>query len=351
MLLAETARFDYVLDDLTCAVASGGAIDFMQYWDIVHNWASIARAVKAGGAQTESLKATETYYGCGSLFVPITRGMVPYLNAFLPTVQCKPEWKPTKDGKNLPVVVRQPACDLVSVGPSIQEDRAPAATTDAQAERDEIFLLLAMAVVESDWQTTTQGRGHNIGSVLVTPGYEPVFYARNAIRVMVNVTQHGEVRLIQNLLNFKGIDRTARGMTVYTTLEPCALCSGMMTLTQISRAVYLQKDPGFGGVREALGAIKYPFLYAQDTTEGPTQKQALESAHAAYLASGKTGITGLLLTAEARAVFVAARSAPMGYKIKVPANEKVVQSARDYFGKVKIEAPADEVMDRCPLTK
>ena len=41
----------------------------------------------------------------------------------------------------------------------------------------------------------------------------------------------------------------------------------------------------------------------------------------------------------------------MGYKIKVPANEKVVQSARDYFGKVKIEAPADEVMDRCPLTK
>ncbi len=40
--------------------------------------------------------------------------------------------------------------------------------------------------------------------------------------------------------------------TVYTTLEPCAQCSGMMTLCSIERTVYGQTDPGFGKAMERL---------------------------------------------------------------------------------------------------
>ena len=125
------------------------------------------------------------------------------------------------------------------------------ASDPIQQERDLILSLTAMAVVRADWQDDDTGRGHNIGSVLVDAKGIPVFWARNASRRLDNGSQHGEVRLIQNFLNCKGIGRYAKGYTVYTTLEPCAMCTGLMILTQVTRVVYVQEDPGYGDTAEA----------------------------------------------------------------------------------------------------
>jgi len=53
--------------------------------------------------------------------------------------------------------------------------------TAQQQERDEIYMLLAYAVVYKDWQTdaTEPRRGHNIGSIMVDPDGGIVFWARN----------------------------------------------------------------------------------------------------------------------------------------------------------------------------
>jgi len=110
MLLAEATRFDYVLDDLSCTVSGGSELKFMDYWGLVHNWASIARAVSQGGEAAAQLKAEQTYQGPGILFVPITRSMVPYFDEFLPGVAGKPGWETTHDGKNMPVETREPSC-------------------------------------------------------------------------------------------------------------------------------------------------------------------------------------------------------------------------------------------------
>ncbi|MCC7138223.1 MAG: nucleoside deaminase [Planctomycetes bacterium] len=124
---------------------------------------------------------------------------------------------------------------------------------DSASERDEIYSLAAMAVVVRDWQRGVgkETRGYNIGSVLVAPDGRIVAWGRNCNRRTANGTQHGEVRLIQSYL------ATARsyhleGYSVYTTLEPCAQCSGMMVLAKLRRVVYAQTDPEFGGALERL---------------------------------------------------------------------------------------------------
>lgn len=137
----------------------------------------------------------------------------------------------------------------------------------AQDERDLIFGLLAYAVVFADWQDDENGRGHNIGSVLVDDNTgRPVYWARNSSKGTHNSTQHGEVRLITNYLNCGGSPANGKtrylkgSYTIYTTLEPCVMCSGMMTLTQVGRTVYGQTDPAYGNAIETLKLRNYPNL-------------------------------------------------------------------------------------------
>jgi tRNA(Arg) A34 adenosine deaminase TadA len=220
---------------------------------------------------------------------------------------------------------------------------------EAQAERDEIFSLLAMAVVLQDWQKQYGGRGHNIGSVLVTSDHLPVFYARNSIIALDNATQHGEVRLVQNYLNCKGIKGSRKGLTVYTTLESCVMCAGMMAMVEVSRVIYVQKDPYFGGVREALKDIHYPRVYFQETANGLAQKRALEAGYDRYRALGKSEITGYLYTEEARNIFKSAKMALHNYTIKFPENGIVLDRAQVYLNKVKRETFGDAMTELCPF--
>lgn len=156
---------------------------------------------------------------------------------------------------------------------AIASGRTASAMADpAQAEIDEIYSLLAMAVVYKDWQDVgVEGhdlRGHNIGAVLIDPAGKPVFWARNARFVTRNGTEHGELRLIRNYLgcpgamSYLGVQPPGRypgarpntGFTLYTTLDPCIMCAGTMLMTQLSRAVFVQSDPDFGHVTERLQA-------------------------------------------------------------------------------------------------
>ena len=48
------------------------------------------------------------------------------------------------------------------------------------------------------------------------------------------------------------------GVTVYTSLESCAQCSGVMTLAACRRVVYLQTDPGQYRVGNSLYNLSRP---------------------------------------------------------------------------------------------
>lgn len=215
------------------------------------------------------------------------------------------------------------------------------ALTPAEVERDEIFTLLAYAAVRKDWQTnqTDPRRGHNIGSVLVDPDGELVFWARNCNAITNNGSQHGEVRLIRNYLN-QNAPAYLKGYTVYTSLEPCAMCSGMMTLTQVSRTVYGQTDPDYGKALERLqldssalpggGYTPYPRAVTSDAAPGPIRPK-IERAYADYQAGGGRGLTSWLRSDAAKALYDEAYERFMAYQVEHPENQTVLTKARSYL--------------------
>ena len=84
----------------------------------------------------------------------------------------------------------------VQLAPFVETEISPI-NQEIQAERDEIYMLTAYAVVLNDWQVSGQKkRGHNIGSILVDPDGKIVNWARNCNAILSNGTQHGEVRLM-----------------------------------------------------------------------------------------------------------------------------------------------------------
>ena len=335
MLLAESARFDYVLDDIDCAIKEKGAIHFMDYWILVHNWGTIASLVTN---EAPAMELPTTHKGGGNLFVPITREMVTFFNKKL--LENPPSSKDTTtDGKNKTIPSRALSCDLNSI-------------TEEQIEIDEIYSLLSMAMVEKDWQMNALGRGHNIGSVLVNSEQTPVFYARNSIRQRDNSTQHGEVRLIENYLNCPKVEKYIDGYTVYTTLEPCAMCSGMIAMTKASRVVYVQQDPAYGHTLDALNSIHYPRQYQEYTPINMTEKKSIEAAFDTYKQkTGSSSITDFLLSNEARMIFQSAKIRLTNYSVKFTNNSIVLNKAIEFLAKVTSEKYDAEMLLNCPVLK
>lgn len=216
-----------------------------------------------------------------------------------------------------------------------------------QAEKDEIYELIAYAVVLKNWQEdgVEPQRGYNIGSVLVNDKGEVVFWARNANMITGNGTQHGEVRLIRNYLDkVKTFD--LKGHIVYTTLEPCAMCSGMMVMTNIARTVYGQTDPDFGKALERLSldtrGIPNGFKpYPRPVISEPVQsiiRQRLESAYKNYQDSGGKGITKWLRSSEAKAIYQDALKMFLNYKVKYPENAAILEKAQKFYADVPSDA-------------
>ncbi|WP_159950207.1 nucleoside deaminase [Pseudomonas sp. Irchel s3a18] len=229
-----------------------------------------------------------------------------------------------------------PSCDLLGRG-----------SIAAKMEKDEIFSLLAMAMVEKDWQAGVNGRGHNIGSILVNNSNKPVFWARNSIRKHDDATQHGEVRLMQGFLKCPGVGKYVKGYSVYTTLEPCAMCSGMLAMTQVDRVIYLQRDPAYGGIGERLKNSKYPRTYEEYTPNQLTQKNKLEREFEIFQKKNNS-ITDFLLTDEAHRIFMSAGRALSEYQTSHPENEQILNSARAYLSKITEGKYDEHAMGSCP---
>lgn len=223
-----------------------------------------------------------------------------------------------------------------------------------KTERDYICILASYAVVYKGWQKDN-ARGYNIGSVLLNnldPDGRLVFWGRNCNNITENQTQHGEVRLMLGYLSFIHNERqhgrkvpymvNLASHTVYTTLEPCAQCAGMMTLQMVKRTVYGQTDPGFGKAIERLeldssslpnGYKPYPRPVISERSSIIYCTQ-LEDAYAKYQKEQTGGITDFLKTEAARVIFEAAYNEFINYKAKVALNEEFLKDAKDLVNSV-----------------
>ena len=64
------------------------------------------------------------------------------------------------------------------------------------------------------------------------------------------------------------------GMTMYVTLEPCAMCAGAIIQSRVPRVVYGADDPKGGAVRTCFTVLSHPRLNHQvEVTSGILAEQ------------------------------------------------------------------------------
>lgn len=213
-----------------------------------------------------------------------------------------------------------------------------------EEERCHIFTLAAYTVVFDDWQTADDEnrRGHNIGCILVNEKNIPVAWDRNCVAELSNATQHGEVRVMQQYIS-KIPAKYLDGYTIYTTLEPCIMCSGMMCLTKVAYCVYGQKDGpnkcrkvGYGDAIERLkldsyneetgtGYKPYPRTPISSTPSDLSYKKELDDL---YKASDYCSITDFLLSDEAKSIYAMAAKEFKTYKVIHDINKDVYDDTK-----------------------
>ena len=97
-----------------------------------------------------------------------------------------------------------------------------------------------------------------VGAVAVLEG-RVVGRGRNSREAARDPTAHAELIALQEAARTLGRWRLS-GVTVFVTLEPCAMCAGAMVLARIDRLVYAASDPKTGAVGSLLDHSADPRL-------------------------------------------------------------------------------------------
>jgi tRNA(Arg) A34 adenosine deaminase TadA len=101
--------------------------------------------------------------------------------------------------------------------------------------------------------------GHNIAAIAVDGNGDIIDFEFNHNEVFCSQVEHAESRLVRRIFSLALLDEgwnlassrpsnkpatNLGNVTIYTSLEPCAQCSGIMALSSVKRVVYLQRDFG-----------------------------------------------------------------------------------------------------------
>ena len=122
------------------------------------------------------------------------------------------------------------------------------ALDQAQAAADEGETPVGCVIVdESDGSVVATGRNHPIGA------HDP--------------TAHAEIAALRAAAKKLGNYRLT-GLTLYVTLEPCAMCAGAISHARIGRVVWAADDPKGGAVIHGPKFFDQPTCHSRPATEG-----------------------------------------------------------------------------------
>ncbi len=97
-----------------------------------------------------------------------------------------------------------------------------------------------------------------IGAVAVR-GDEVIARAHNRREIDGDPTAHAELLVIRAAAEVIGHWRL-EDVTLYCTLEPCAMCAGSMVLARLPRLVYATRDPKAGAGGSIMDLLQHPQL-------------------------------------------------------------------------------------------
>ncbi|MEK6322935.1 MAG: tRNA adenosine(34) deaminase TadA [Acidobacteriota bacterium] len=105
-----------------------------------------------------------------------------------------------------------------------------------------------------------------VGAIVVFDG-SVIGRGRNAVIKSSDPTAHAEIVALREAARTVGNYRLT-GATMYSTIEPCAMCAGALVHARVARLVYGAKDPKAGAVETHLGICSTDFLNHRVSVEG-----------------------------------------------------------------------------------
>lgn len=115
-----------------------------------------------------------------------------------------------------------------------------------------------------------------IGAVLVNGDGILISRNHNRIEQLNDATAHAEIlalREASRILN----RRRLSDCTLYSTVEPCAMCAGALVLCRVKRLVYGATDSKFGAAESLFNVVNNPALNHQlEVTAGVLEEDCRE---------------------------------------------------------------------------
>ena len=115
-------------------------------------------------------------------------------------------------------------------------------------ESDDTFMLLAIDAARS----AAEAGEVPIGACIVGPDGDILATGHNLTIKSNDPTAHAEVAAIRSAAKNIGNYRLS-GSTLYSTIEPFAMCAGAIVNARIKRLVYGAADERFGGIETHFG--------------------------------------------------------------------------------------------------
>jgi tRNA(Arg) A34 adenosine deaminase TadA len=132
------------------------------------------------------------------------------------------------------------------------------------AGHDERFMRMAMALA----QAAADAGEVPVGAVVVNEATgEVVAEGANTPVAGHDPTAHAEIVAMRRAAQTQGNYRLT-GLTLYVTLEPCAMCAGAISHARIGRVVWAADDPKGGAVVHGPRLFEQPTLHHRPVCEG-----------------------------------------------------------------------------------
>ncbi|WP_300674952.1 nucleoside deaminase [Soonwooa sp.] len=111
---------------------------------------------------------------------------------------------------------------------------------------DEYFMKMAYQEAEAAYERDEVP----IGCIIVSNN-RVIAKSHNLTEALNDVTAHAEMQAITSAANYLG-GKYLQNCTLYVTLEPCVMCAGALTWSQISKVVIGARDEHRGYITKGL---------------------------------------------------------------------------------------------------
>jgi tRNA(adenine34) deaminase len=136
----------------------------------------------------------------------------------------------------------------------LDESQIAKGNSTNDAPQDRAFMEVAFEEARA-----AAGSGEVPVGTVVVMNSEIIARAGNRTIADCDPTAHAEIIALRQAAATIGNYRLL-GATIYSTIEPCAMCAGAMIQARVARLVYGADDPKAGAVRSCLSVLDHPQL-------------------------------------------------------------------------------------------